>query len=170
MGFILIGIVGAAIMFWLAVILPIGRTGVSCMVTLLIIFLLGGFILGLVVPVSGFHETELTSTTKLVSLSDQTISSGSGLIYVSISGENSYTYYVEVENQYGSDTSKAYKSKTISGSNITIIEEENYTDATLRVYETKAKRSFWTFALDSTKTEYVFFVPKGTIARNVSLG
>lgn len=167
MGFILIGIIGAAIIFLL---LGPRDVDVNFLSSLIILVLLGGILLGLFVPISGFHETELTSTIKLVSLSDQTISSGSGLIYVSISGENSYTFYVEVKNQYGSDTSKAYKSKTISGSNITIIEEENYTDATLRVYKTKAKRSFWTFALGSTKTEYVFFVPKGTIARSVSLG
>ena len=128
-----------------------------------------GIVVGIFVPVSGFHAFEETARIELVSLSDQTISTGKGIIYVAITGENSYTYYIEVDNKFGASNTKAYKSQTITGNNITIVEGDIYEGATLVIYEAKSKKSFWTFALN-TKTEYVFYVPTGTISRNVSLG
>jgi hypothetical protein len=40
-----------------------------------------------------------------------------------------------------------YKSKTISGNNITIVEGDNYECATLATYKADGKKSFWTFYL-----------------------
>lgn len=136
-----------------------------------IVCVIGGLVAGIIEPVSGFGEPQLVSTTELVSLRDDTVSEGTGrLFYVSISGTNSYTYYVEVDSTYASNSQKAYKSKTISSTNVTIVEDDSYTDAKLVTYVRYGKKSFWTFAAGAKQYEYVFYVPTGTIARDVSLG
>lgn len=138
---------------------------------LAIVCVIAGFYAGIAEPVSGYGEPEAISTTELVSLRDDTVSEGTGrLFYVSISGTNSYTYYMEVDSSYASNSQKAYKSRTISGSNVTIIENDNYTDAKLVTYVRYGKKSFWTFAAGAKQYEYVFYVPTGTIARDVTLG
>ena len=166
MGCILIGIVLCVLLWCWAI---NGNGSGSGRATFGVLLLLAGILVGVFVPVSGFHEFEENSRIELISLSDQTISTGEGLLYVSITGENSYTYYVEVDNKFGDSGTKSYKSETISGNNITIVEGDNYKGATLVTYVAEGKKSFWTFALDDA-TEYVFYVPTGTIARNVSLG
>lgn len=130
-----------------------------------------GFFGGITVPVSGYEEPQVDSITKLVSLRDDAVSEGSGgLLYVSISGTNSYTYYVEVDSPYASSNQKAYESNTISNSNVIIVEDESYTEANLITYVRYGKKSFWTFAVGIEQYSYVFYVPTGTIARGVSLG
>lgn len=124
---------------------------------------------GIFAPVSGYHETEIEKTISLVSLSDNTVSEGGGAIYVSVSGENVYTYYTEIESKYAPKTGKAYEPHTLSGKNIIIVEDESYADAKLVKYRTEAKSTFWTFGV-CAKVEYVFYVPKGTILRSISLG
>lgn len=132
---------------------------------------MSGLITGITEPVSGFGEPKVVSTAKLVSLRDDTVSEGTGrLFYVSISGTNSYTYYVEVDSTYASNSQKAYKSNTISNSNVTIVEDDSYTNAKLVTYVRYGKKSFWTFAARAKQHEYVFYVPTGTIARDVSIG
>lgn len=142
----------------------------GCGVLLAIVIAILGISVGIFRPLSGYEEPQIDSTTKLVSLRDETISEGSGLFYISISGNNSYTYYVEVDSPYASDSQKAYKSNTISSNNVTIIEDDSYTDAKLITYVKYGKKSFWTFAVDCKEYEYVFYVPTGTIVRDVSLG
>ncbi len=93
----------------------------GCGVLLAIVIAILGISEGIFRPLSGYEEPQIDSTTKLVSLRDETISEGSGLFYISISGNNSYTYYVEVDSPYVSDSQKAYKSDTISSDNVTII-------------------------------------------------
>lgn len=130
-----------------------------------------GFIFGIFVPISGYEEPQIVSSTELVNLRDETISEGSkGVFYISIPENNSYTYYVEIDSPYTSDSQKAYKSNTISSNNVTIIEDNSYTNAKLDTYVTYGKKSFWTFAIGVKKYEYVFYVPTGTIVQNVSLG
>lgn len=143
----------------------------GCGVLLAIVIVILGIFEGIFRPLSGYEEPQIDSTTKLVSLRDETISEGSrGLFYISISGNNSYIYYVEVDSPYASDSQKAYKSNTISSNNVTIIEDDNYIDAKLITYVRYGKKSFWTFAVDCKEYEYVFYVPTGTIVRDVSLG
>jgi len=171
MGCILIGLILCALLFWWAInSMSRGASDGYLRLFLAVMCLLTGIGFGLFAPLSGFHDFEETSAIELVSLSDQTISTGEGLIYVSIIGENSYTYYVEVDNKFGDSSTKSYKSKTISGNNITIVEGDNCEGATLVTYTADGKKSFWTFALASSETEYVFYVPTGTISRSVSLG
>ena len=142
----------------------------GALLLLAILCVIAGFYAGITEPVSGYGDPEVFATTELVSLRDDTTSEGTGnLFYVSISGTNSYTYYVEVESAYASNSQKAYKSKTISGSNVTIVEDDSYTDAKLVIYVKYGKKSFWTFAAGAKQYEYVFYVPTGTIARDVTL-
>ena len=77
---------------------------------------------------------------------------------------------MEVDSTYASNSQKAYKSNTISDSDVTIVEDDNYTDAKLVTYVRYGKKSFWTFAVGAKKYEYIFYVPTGTIVRDVSLG
>lgn len=129
-----------------------------------------GFFGGIIEPVSGYEEPQIVSTTKLVGLRDSTVAEGTGrMFYVSVLGTNSYTYYVEVDSPYASSTQKSYKSNTISDSNVTIVEDDSYTEAKLITYVRYGKKSFWTFAVGAKQYEYVFYVPTGTIARDASL-
>lgn len=50
-----------------------------------------------------------------------------------------------------------------------LVEDDNYTDAKLVTYVRNGKKSFWTFAAGAKEYEYVFYVPTGTIVRDVSL-
>ena len=52
-------------------------------------------------------------------------SSGGGMFYVSVSANNMFTYYTEVESEYASENSSTYSSKTVPGSMVVIVEEKN---------------------------------------------
>ncbi len=172
MGSIIIGIVVAALIFYMVrdFFIDLPDAIIAIVATIIIIALFLG-LTGKFLP-DNLSEPKLDSTTKLVSLSDNTIFTGQGnMFYISISGVNSYTYYVEVESSYGNSASKAYKSKTITGDNVTIIESDEYTDAKLAVYKLIPQKDFWSFRLlKCPKYEYVFYVPKGTISLDISLG
>ena len=175
MGLILAGILAGALFIGIMILYMLFSNEPDdipavALVLLAILCVIAGFYVGIVKPVSGYGEAEVVSTTELLSLRDDTVSEGTGrLFYVSISGTNSYTYYVEVDSEYASNSQKAYKSKTISSSNVTIVEDDSYTDAKLVTYVRYGKKSFWTFAAGAKQYEYVFYVPKGTIARDVTL-
>lgn len=135
------------------------------LVIIAVVCVIGGFFIGIAEPVSGYGKPHVFSTTELVSLKSDTISEGTGgLYYLSISGTNSYTYYVEVDSAYAS---KSYSLNTISDSNVSIVEDDNCTDAKLVTYVRYGKKSFWTFAVGAKQYDYVFYVPTGTIAREV---
>lgn len=175
MGIILAGILAGVLvigfMIWYGIRHDIKSYDVTLSVFLAIILVIFGFYIGITEPVSGYDEPQIASTTELISLRNETISEGTGrLFYVSVSGTNSYTYYVEVDSEYVSNSQKAYKSNTISDSNVTIVEGNNYTDAKLVTYVRHGTKSFWTFAVGAKKYEYVFYVPPGTIVRDISIG
>lgn len=175
MGLILAGILVGALFLWLAFFCCLKMdSGDFCGYALTVLgafSVIIGIFFGIFYPISGYKEPETVSTVELASLRDDTVSEGMGrLFYVSISGTNSYTYYVEVDSNYAFNSQKAYKSKTISNSNVTIVEDDSYTEAKLVTYVKYGKKSFWTFAAGAKEYEYVFYVPIGTIARAVSLG
>lgn len=175
MGLILAGILASVLFVWLRVWVSStehykreqSTTGVTIFP---IIFLYAGIVLGIFVPISGYEEPKMVSTTELVSLRDDVTAEGTnGILYVSISSTNSYTYYVEVDSPHISESQKAYKSYTISNKNVTVVEDDSYDSARLDTYVTYGKKSFWTFAANTEQYEYVFYVPTGTIARVASL-
>lgn len=168
---ILAGVLVIGIMFWYLSSRKADAIGGALLAFLAIGCVIAGFIVGINEPVNGYGEAQIVSTTEIVSLRDDAVSEGTGRLFnVIVSGTNSYTYYVEVGSPYVSNSQKAYKSNTISDSNVTIVEDESYADAKLVTYVRHGKKTFWTFAAGAKKYEYVFYVPKGTIARNVSLG
>ena len=56
-----------------------------------------------------------------------------------------------------------------SPTNVEEIEDPNCTTPVIREYSQKAKRSIWTFALGQTNYKYNFYVPEGTISKDVKL-
>lgn len=118
-----------------------------------------------------YKEGEKVEEYELTSLRDDVTSVGEGnRRYISIYAENSYTYYLEadVPTSYGEGTS--YKSYTLSGENVFIMEDDKYIDnAKLVKYKCKVKNSFWASPIVRYKVEYVFYVPTGSIVKDISL-
>ena len=163
MGWILVGLIACVGLTVIALFFDEDRwftLGVAC--------LLVGCAMG-VLPWNGYEEMVESEVVELVSLRDDTVSEGGGLLYVSISGENHYSYYTEVETPFATGNSKAYIGNTISGDNIIIVEDDDCSSAKLVTYSAKIKKSFWSYGKGATY-RYVFYVPTGTIARNISLG
>lgn len=167
MGFILIAAVIAALIIYFAWC----REEVG-LIPIAILVLILGVLLGILAPTNKLTPTEVTKTIELQSLRDNVASEGEtkSLFYVRVSGENTFTYYTEVESEYKTANSKAFVSRTISGNNVTIVEEENCENPRLTVYSCKCKRTFWSFALSWQFDDYVFYVPKGTVAHEFNLG
>ena len=118
-----------------------------------------------------YEEGQKVEEYELVSLRDEVSSVGEGnRRYISIYAENSYTYYLETEvpASYGEGTT--YKAYTISGRNVFIMEDDKYIDdAKLVKYVLKPKNRFWSSGIVADKFEYVFYVPEGSIVKNISL-
>ncbi len=131
--------------------------------------LVGGFVLGLAVPVSGYKEWRLTEETELVTLSNGLASGGTGLVYVSLSADNAYTYRYEIDSEFGTETGKTYKTQTLVGEDVEEVEDPNCKQAVVRVYQREGKKSIWTFAFWTKETKYIFYVPEGTISKEVKL-
>lgn len=171
MGWLLVGIVGAIICvaiyavlafkfdweiseggLWICAILP-------CFVA---------FWISICGNTNNYNEKALVSMEPLIALSDG-VSSYSGMFYVSISPDNTFTYYTKVETEYTTENANSYVSKTTPGYLSVIVEEKNNTEPRLLVYKQTGRRSFWYFNVPTTITEYVFYVPEGTIQRNITL-
>lgn len=170
MGFIILGIILAVGLFILSI-----RTADYDFSQLFIMFAIGvvlaGFVSGLFFVTGGYKPVQEIQTVELQALSDQTTSTGNGrMFYVSINASNAYTYYTEVESEFAGNHAKAYVSRTISGDNITVVEEENCQSPRLTEYKQDPRITFWSFALDHQKKYYVFYVPEGTIAHEIALG
>lgn len=160
----------------IGIILSIILTAILWEVSNSMSFLLGVFgilisiCFGLFFPFSGYKDWKLIKETKLVSLSNSTVSGGTGLVYVSLSADNSYTYRFEVDSTFGNKSSKKYKTATIvNDNNITEIEDSKCQEPILMEYKRTAKKSIWTFGLLSNETSYVFNVPEGTISKDIKL-
>ena len=135
----------------------IGTAGIICSI-----------LAGLFFPTQ-YGERELVKQTELVSLSNSTVSEGE--LFVSVSGENVYTYRYEIDTDLGTETSHNYVTASISHYSGNIIESEDVNCKTpvLLEYKTKSKITIWSFGLFADKTDYVFYVPEGTIQKSVKL-
>lgn len=138
-------------------------TGI-CFVVVLV-----GCTIGVVVPVNGFNEWKLTQETELVTLSNSLASGGVGMIYVSLSADNAYTYRYEIDSEFGTEMGKTCKTQTLVGKDVEEVEDPNCEKAVVRVYQREGKRTIWTFALGTEETKYIFYVPEGTISKEVTL-
>ena len=129
--------------------------------------LLGGIITPFCIDL-GYNEKQLETKVQLVSLGTDVTSVGTGnKRYVTISGEKIYTCRYEVENTTELEGSM-YKTATISG-NVQEIESEACKTPMLYVYVEKTKNSWWFSANTQDRHTYVFYVPEGTIIRNITL-
>lgn len=123
--------------------------------------------IGLFVP-TGYKEPVLVNEIELVSLNNELSSTGEGdLFYVSVTADNTYSYRYEVNDKYNLG-GKSYKVGTVS-ENVTEVEKEKCDKAVLKVYKVKPKITVVSFGLFASKTEYVFYIPEGTIQKEVSL-
>lgn len=127
-------------------------------------------LLGLCAPFNGYNDWKLIKETELVSLSNASVSGGTGFIYVSLSADNAYTYRFEVDSTFGTKSSKEYKTTTIiNNNNVIEIEDPACQKPMLMEYNRTAKKSIWTFGLLANETSYVFYVPEGTINKDIKL-
>ena len=140
------------------------------LLTVLTIILVVGVFMGVFVPLQGYEEPVLVKEIKLVTLSNSTVPQGGtkGIFYVSISADNVYSYRYEVDDKYGI-SGKSYKVSTVS-KNVIEVESAECEVPVLKVYNRKGKKGLFTFAVLTDETEYVFYVPEGTIIKDISLG
>ena len=170
MGFILIGLALAAVLVFLIFQWEPSEDATYALIIFAVIFAIAGIATGLFVNTGGYHPAKEVGTIELQNLADQTTSTGRGSIfYVSISATNAYTFYTEVDSSFKTEGSKAYESRTVS-KNVTVVEEEDCSYPRLTEYYQDPVITFWSFGLDSGKTSYVFYVPKGTIVHEYVLG
>ena len=166
MGAIVIGIVIAIILVIIVVVIG-DKSLLGAGAFLSAVSIAAGIVIGLFYPTK-FGEWELINETELITLSNNTVTEGGGFLYVTVSGENVYTYRHEISSEFGTHTSIEYETDTISG-NVIESEDPNCEKAVLLEYERKAKATFWTFGIGGSETKYVFYVPKGTIQKDIKL-
>lgn len=133
--------------------------------------IMGILYLGLFCPLSGYNDWRLVEETPLVSLSNSTATEGKGnLIYVSISAENVYSYRYKIESEIKTENAKTYKvdTKSEADGKITETEDIDCKLPSLRHYTRTYKKSIWTFGLGHDNL-YDFYVPEGTICKDVKL-
>ena len=157
MGFIIIGIVLAIVIFIVGVQRGWSANSSSTLCAIAVCFFVW---LGLRIPGRDIGR-EFFSQTELVSLSDgMSVSGRGGLFYVRVDSKNSYSYYYEIDSDYKQTSQeKSYKQGTVTGNDVIIIEYENMEAEipTLYVYHTGHVRNFWTFSLDGDKYECIIF-------------
>ena len=171
---IIIGIVIVAILGLIAIALS-SRNTIPFPLELVLLLILGGAInYGLLGPASEYNDWELAEEIELVSLAENTVLDEKTNIYVYRLAENEYTYRYEIDSQFGTETSKEYEVKTLlieedirHLTTVEEIEDSNCEKPLLKVYKRKGKPTIWTFARGYENTKYVFYVPEGTIAKEV---
>lgn len=114
---------------------------------------------GTLVPAE-YGEWDLVNETELVELSNNTV-------YVSMSTKNVYTYRYKIPTEFGTETSTEYEVDNISGKVIES-EDKNCKIPVLKEYKRNEKTTMWKIGHDS-ETKYVFYVPEGTIQKDVRL-
>ncbi len=124
-------------------------------------------------PVRGWNENlKVKNEYELASLSNQTISGSERMMfYVSLSSDNVYTYRYKLNDNSSIDKNgNNYKIAQLASRNkdITEIEQENCDIPKLVIYKKDPKfKSI--FTLKSAKTYYAFYVPKGSINKEIKL-
>ena len=163
---IILGIVLAIILAFIFLLLGADLDVAS---VIFVILVLGAIGMGVFLPISGYEEWELKQETELISLSNDVASGGNRRVYVSLSADNVYTYRYEINSEFGTETSREYKTETLTGNGVEEIEDPNCEVPVIRVYQRTGKMSFWTFAVASAEYKYVFYVPEGSISKEVKL-
>lgn len=116
------------------------------------------YLLCIMLPIEGFEEREETEEVELLKLKR---------------GDKRHTYYLEMVGKnkvvFAYDNSEMYDLDDIAyeegfrKGNIKIYETDNCKEPILKTFVTEPQRVIFTFAPFSTKREYVFYVPEGTV-------
>lgn len=122
---------------------------------------------GIFFALSGFNDWEFQNEIELVSLSNS-VETSIGHLYAVRSSDNVYLYRYKIDSEFGTPTSTNYTTSIVKG-NVEEIEDPKCEIPVLRIYKRTAKASIWTFALSGEDTKYVFYVPEGTIQKEVKL-
>lgn len=141
-----------------------------CLFVIIACFVL--VICGIFTAPAGYEDPQLVREVKLVSSNDASELNYQGkesyviknLVSSSVKYGDTYEYifYYEVPSSFTNGSTKVYNCEKVSG-NVTIVENSSYI-AVMQEYVTRAKPSFWGFAVGSRETrEYVFNVPKNSI-------
>ncbi len=133
-----------------------------------ILLVFASIMVGLFAPISGFADWKPNERKDLISLSNSTVGGSEGFIYVSVSSSNIYTYRYEIDSEFGTETSSEFVTATVDGKDVVEVEDESIDTAYLQIYTRTAKKSIWTFC-PATETKYVFYVPPGSISKDVNL-
>ena len=165
MGFILISVI-MAIAVWLLYTTcssPHDRTltGKTTIMTIMGIMVSIGVTAGLLANLGQYGPMEEVEVTELRSLYDDEEK------YIKISPKNTYTYRIYAED-FVSSSGDAYAFRTLEGDSVTLIEENDNLCPRLVKYIQKHQKNFWTFALESEKYYYAFYIPKGTTIAGLS--
>ena len=167
---IILGILVAGLIFFILLRVNASDDTAYCVIVISAVIVIVSIIAGLSVPISGYTDWKPAERTDLVSLSDSTgVSGAKGIIFISISSSNMYTYRYEVDSEFGTYTSKEFVTETIDGECVVEVEDESIDTAYLQIYTRKAQKSIWTFGLFSKQYKYVFYVPPGSISKDVNL-
>lgn len=121
-------------------------------------------ILSLLVPVEGLN-TMLESEKILLALKVE--ENSENVYYVQDDDENNtYLYAYDNSEKYGLNGGAYQEAKIYYSSSVKIYESADCEVPILKVFVTKPKSMWYTFAVASTSREYVFYVPVGTVKTN----
>lgn len=116
------------------------------------------YILCLMLPIEGYKEREEIEQIELLKLK---MGSKKSDFYLEFVEENKVVFAYDNSEMYELD-GIAYEEGFKKG-NIKIYESEFCEEPLLKTFVTEPERGIFTFAPFSTKREYVFYVPEGTV-------
>ncbi len=164
MGIIILGILISAGLLFLS------NLSEEAMALLIVFVLITAISIGLLVPTGGTLPFEEAKIQNLHSLKNELTIKGNGSpLYVNISTNNTYLFYAETDSEFANENSKAYVSRSLAGNNVTVVEEDNCEQPRLVEYYRDNVPTFWTYGINARETKYVFYVPVGTIAHDLTL-
>lgn len=115
-------------------------------------------VLALFLPTEGFKESELVQETDLIKLKRSNF--GNNCYYVQRKNKKA-TYAFDNRDKYDLE-GVAYEEASVKGK-IKIYESQDCKRPVIKAYVIEPNREFITFAPFSTRVEYVFYVPEGSV-------
>lgn len=120
------------------------------------------YLLCILLPIEGFEEREETEEIELLKLKR---GDKKTVCYLEVVDKNKVIFAYDNSDMYDLD-GIAYEEGFKKG-NIKIYETEFCEEPILKTFVTEPSRDVFTFAPFSTKTEYVFYVPEGTVLKKI---
>jgi len=115
-----------------------------------------GLVIGLLIPVEGYNDP-IKEEIQLLSLTEE----ADKQYYLVKESDNQYLY--KVKEKYENNEEYYEDIKIINSTSLELIEKEKCENPVIIKYKFVPKESALTFALGSTYTEYVIYVPEGSI-------